>query len=460
MSLLVEPTFYYLFATFIFLLTLPFMKKLFLPLLIVAFGLQAHYACAQTKQSTYNHHAAFAPEFFATGGNLFRSADGTPGPSYWQNEADYTITAKLDTASKTINGEVQITYTNNSPNNLNQLWLQLVHNSKRSHSIAAAVQGFRRPSSGKRGFHLHKVRVRMGRKWIDANYVVHGTTMQIRLPQTLKAKGTSILNRKSPSIQIDISYDLTLPESGRSSYVDTKNGAIYDVSYWYPRLCVYDDIRGWNTLPFLGEGEFYLDYGTIDYKVTLPTGMLMAGNGRLMNPKQTLTDKEYKRYQKAHHTGKSVIIRREEELDQPTTAKGKDGWVTWHYHMEHTRDVAWAASKAFIWDAATATYNDGKNSAFVESFYPAEAAGKKRWGRDTQYLKFDIEYFSNQWMPYPYATAVSVGGGTGGMEFPGLAFDGFHTKGYSTFFLITHEIGHTWFPMIVGSNERVNAWMD
>jgi hypothetical protein len=422
---------------------------LFLILLFTA--VSAH---AQSSKSVYDHHAAFAPNFMTDNGNLLRSANGTPGKKYWQNEADYTVKAELDTASKSLNGKVLIHYTNNSPDSLHQLWLQLVHNISHKNSIASSMHGMRSffssQSPGKTGFTLHKVRIKTGGSWQDADYTIYGTRMQIRLPDKLKGEGKAI--------KIKIKYDLKLPKHGRTSYLKTKNGTIFDVSYWYPRMCVYDDIKGWNTLPYLGS-EFYLDYGDIDYKVTLPAGMLMAGNGKLMNPKETLTSTEYKRFQKAHHTGETVMIRPEDELDQPATAKGKNGRVTWHYHMKNTRDVAWSASKAFIWDAATAAPDNGKD-VLVESFYPIESAGKKRWGRDTQYLKFDIEYFSNQWFPYPYPTAISVGGGTGGMEYPGLAFDSYRAKGYGTFFLITHEIGHTWFPMIVGSNERRNAWMD
>jgi hypothetical protein len=429
------------------------MRNLSITACIIPLFFAAVSAHAQSEKSIYDHHTAFAPDFMTDNGNLLRSSNGTPGPRYWQNEADYTVTAKLDTASKRLSGKVLINYINNSPDGLKQLWLQLVHNADRSNSKASAVQGFDNlQSPDTMGFKLNKVCIKTGGKWQKADYVIRGTRMQIYLPKSLKGGGESI--------KISIKYEMKIPKHGRTSYLKTKNGTIYDISYWYPRMCVYDDIKGWNTLPFLGEGEFYLDYGTIDYKITLPAGMLVAGNGKLMNPKKTLTPKELKQLEKARHTGKTVMIRSRDDLNKSATANGKNGWLTWHFHMKNTRDVAWAASKAFIWDAARANIKNGYQTLAM-SFYPVESAGKKRWGRATQYLKFDIEYYSKQWkLPFPYPTAIDVAGGTAGMEYPGITFDSWKSKGYGTFFLIAHEIGHTWFPMIVGSNERRNAWMD
>jgi len=427
------------------------MKKIIslLSLLILCAGLNVQ---AQSQESTYDPHKAFNPQFMADGGNLFRSADGTPGSHYWQNEADYAIEAELDTAASTLSGNVTITYTNNSPNELKQLWLQLVQNSNRADSKARAVYSGRvGEESGENGFHLHKVRIKLNGEWREADYVVSGTRLQIRMPEVLKANGADI--------QVAIDYDYELPKSGRGSYMDTDNGAIYEVSYWYPRMCVYDDLRGWNTLPFLGAGEFYLDYGTIDYKVTLPEGMLMAGSGELMNPEQTLTETQQKRLEKARNSEEAVMIRKKEELDQPATAKGKNGKLTWHYRMEQTRDVAWAASEAFMWDAAIAKYESG-NKTLAMSYYPPESAGEEAWGRATNYLKRSLEIFSDHWFEYPYPVAVSVGGPTGGMEYPGITFDSWKAKGYTLFLLVAHEIGHNWYPMVVGSSERLNAWMD
>lgn len=427
------------------------MKK-YTSVLLAAFvllvGLDAQ---AQSQKSNYDPHKAFDPLFTADGGNMYRSADGTPGPRYWQNSADYDITAKLDTATNVLSGDVTITYTNNSPNKLNQLWLELVQNARKANSKAAKVRGNLSKETGDKGFDLHSVRIKNGGKWQQANYKVVGTRMQIRLAEPLKAKGAKI--------KIDISYDYPLPKHGRGSYMDSKNGAIYEVSYWYPRMHVYDDLRGWNTRPFLGAGEFYLDYGTIDYKVTLPEGMLMAGSGTLMNPDEVLTGEQQKQLKKARQSEQTVMVRSQDDLDELATAQSKDGMLTWHYRMEKTRDVAWAASEAFLWDAAIAKYESG-DKTLAMSYYPIESTGENAWERATNYLKRSLEIFSGMWMEYPYDTAINVGGPTGGMEYPGITFDSYKADGYLLFLLVAHEIGHNWYPMVVGSNESRNPWMD
>jgi hypothetical protein len=423
------------------------MKHLILTLCaIILFGFTVS-VYAQSNKSGYDHHAAFAPEFFANQGNLFRGSNGLPGPRYWQNEANYTVEAKLDTTSRMLTGDVKINYINNSPHDLQQLWLQLIQNRGDSTSISGKIRGFRfrrfrsNRSSAKIGFTIKQVRINMGGDWQKADYLVLGSKMQIRLPKTLKGNGTHI--------EIDIRYEL-----GLRRYTNTKNGNIYSFSHWYPVMAVYDDLRGWNPL---WTGEFYLDYGTIDYKVTVPAGMVVAGSGKLMNPNETLTQKELSRLNKARHSSKTVLIR---SIGQQATAKGKNGMLTWHFHMENTRDVAWAASKAFIWDAATAKLSNGKN-VLAQSVYPTEAGGRNRWGRATQYLKFSLEYFSKQWMPYAYSSAINCGCfKRGGVEYPGITFDGYTSKGYGTFMLVSHEIGHNWFPMMVGSNESYDVWMD
>lgn len=424
----------------------------FIPFLIVFLGLFfGSDVQAQSQESIYNPHDAFGPLFMADGGNLFRSADGTPGSKYWQNAADYKVKAELNTETNKLSGNVRITYTNNSPNDLGQLWLELVQNGRKSDSRASTANGYYREDDGGKGFDLHSVRVKTNGQWQKANYKVRGTRMQIRLEEPLKADGSEI--------QIAIDYSYPLPKRGRGSYMDTKNGAIYEVSYWYPRMHVYDDLRGWNTKPFLGSGEFYLDYGTIDYKVTLPEGLLMAGSGTLMNPGEVLTKEQQQRLEKARNSEETVMIRSKDELDEPATAQGENGKLTWHYRMENTRDVAWAASKAFMWDAATAKYESG-NETLAMSYYPVGSAGDNAWGRATEYLKRSLEIFSGHWFEYPYSTAISVGGPTGGMEYPGITFDSWKAKGYTLFLLVSHEIGHNWYPMVVGSNERRNAWMD
>ncbi len=396
-------------------------------------------------QAQYNPYKAFAPLTSLSPVNKMRSANGAPGPEYWQNRADYQVKVAFDTATKVISGKVTITYTNNSPDSLSNLWLQLVQNIDRpTHS----------PEKGKEGspgFHIHQVKLLSGQL---LTYKIDGTRMQIRLPEKLNGGGGKV--------ELTVAYHYILQQSsrgGRSGYMDTKNGRLYEVSYWYPRMCVYDDLNGWNTLPFLGTGEFYLDYGNIDYSITIPAGMLVAGTGVLDNPEEVLTEKEIKQLEKARHSDKTLCIRGIQDIKRPATRTSGNGLLTWHFHMENTRDVAWVASESVLWDAARINLPEGKK-ALAMSLYPVESAGDSAYGRGTEYLKASVELFSKKWYPYPYKTAINVGGKVGGMEFPGMAMDWWNAKNKSLFALVSHEIGHSWYPMVVGSNERRHAWMD
>jgi len=392
--------------------------------------------------------------FYKANNNSYRSSDGTPGPLYWQNTADYKAKVKLDTVTNIIKGNVEISYTNHSPNKLNFVWLQLDQNILKSNSRANSANF--KMNSGKEdyGYNISKVQVLLNGKWQDANYLVNDTRMQIRLRKSISPKGGNL--------KIAIKYNYKIGnKAGRTGFVNTKNGRIYEVAYFYPRMCVYDDLRGWNTLPFLGSGEFFLDYGNIDFTVTVPKGMLVMGSGRLMNSEETLTKKELKRLQKAKNSDKIVFLRTQKEMldENKKLDKKPVQYISWHFKMNNTRDVAWAASKAFIWDAAKINLPNGKRSLAM-SVYPVESIGKASWSRATEYLKNAVEIFSKKWFVYPYPVAINVAGGVGGMEYPGITFDSWKSKSKHLWALLSHEIGHNWFPMIVGSNERRNAFMD
>jgi len=221
-------------------------------------------------------------------------------------------------------------------------------------------------------------------------------------------------------------------------------------------MCVYDDSHGWDTLPFLGSGEFYCEYGDIDYTVTAPADMLLAGSGELLNPTEVLTTKEISRLAQARNSDKTVMIRTLSDVTTPSTRKGT---LTWHFKMYNTRDVAFGASKAYIWDAARINLPEGKKSIAM-SVYPVESVGDSAWTRATEFLKGSIEHFSSKWFVYPYPVAINEAGIAGGMEYPGITFDDYRSSGKDLFALIAHEIGHNWFPMIVGSDERRYGWMD
>jgi hypothetical protein len=405
---------------------------------------------ASHAATTYDPLATFAPLTLPEPVNRYRSGDGAPGPDYWQNGADYEIHATIDPAGKSLSADEIITYTNNSPDALESLWLQLDQNIYRQDSRSVAAGGWERTEFTD-GFILDSVDVESRGHHAKADYRVSDTRMQIQLPSALHPRGGRL--------QLHIRYHYTIPGvfGGRTSWVRTPKGEIYDIAQWYPRMAVYDDLRGWDTQPYLGN-EFYLEYGHFDYYVTVPSNMLVAGSGELQNPQEVLTKTALQRLEAARSSERTVTIRGAAEVDDPAS-RPAGGALTWHYRMDKTRDVAFSASSAFVWDAARIDLPDG-GRPLAMSFYPVESGGDEAWGRSTEYLKHAVEEFSRRWFVYPYPAAVNVAGGSSGMEYPGLLFDGIKDRGKDLFWITAHEIGHTWFPMIVGFNERRNAWMD
>jgi hypothetical protein len=399
----------------------------------------------------YDPLQSFAPLTLPGPVNSYRSANGAPGPNYWQNQADYELHVTLDAQAKTIGGTVAITYTNNSPDRLESLWLQLEQNTYRHDARSGVSSDHRHSTEFTDGFVIESVTVEQAGHSDAAPFLVSDTRMRVQLAHALIHAG---------KLTLKIAYHYTVPGQfgGRTSWVSTPKGDIFDIAQWYPRMAVYDDIRGWDTAPYLAQ-EFYLDYGRVDYFVTVPSDMLVAGAGDLLNAEEVLTPLQRQRLTQARASDKSVMIRTAAEIDDPKSRPKQGGTLTWHYRLDNTRDVAFSASRAFIWDAARITLPAGK-TALAMSFYPVESAGDEAWGRSTEYLKDAVEHFSQRWFAYPFPTAINIAGGTSGMEYPGMAFDGIEDKGKVLFWITAHEIGHSWFPMTVGFDERRDAWMD
>ncbi|WP_426260725.1 M1 family metallopeptidase [Sphingomonas sp. DC1100-1] len=408
-------------------------------------------AATAASAQDYQPRETFAPFDMAQPINRYRSANGLPGPDYWQNRADYQLRVTLDPVAKTIAGTATITYTNNSPDTLDVLWLQIDQNLYRPGSRGGMARG------GAAGGHtdgmtLDAVGVAVGTgKAVSVTPLVSDTRAQLRLPTALAPHAKAV---------VTIRYHYTIPGEwgGRTSWGRSRDGEIYDIAQWYPRMAVYDDIRGWDTAPYLAQ-EFYLEYGDFDYWVTLPASMVMAGSGELMNPREVLTPTQAARLDAARRSDTTVPIRSVAEIGDPASRPRKARTLTWHYRMQNTRDVAFSASSAFAWDAARIRLPDGK-TALAMSYYPAESAGTARWGRSTEYVKDTVERFSARWYPYPWPAAINVAGPTSGMEYPGIVFDAPEDAGKELFWVTAHEIGHNWFPMIVGFDERRHAWMD
>ncbi len=411
-------------------------------------------ACSSARAAPPDPLATFAPLTLPTPPGATRSSGGLPGPAYWQNRADYKIAARIDTASKVLTATETITYTNNSPDKLDVLWIQLDQNIYRQDARASFEPQYRPRGADDHtsGYELQTVTIEADGKTYTPAKIISDTRMQLRLTTPLIAKGGLL--------KIHIAYHYTVPGAwgGRTAVTASKNGDIYEIAQWFPRMAVYDDLRGWDTAPYLGQ-EFYLEYGDIDYTVTVPWNFIVAGSGSLQNPQDVLSQAERDRLQKAASSDTTVLIRTQAELADPHSRPTQSGEKTWHFRMQNTRDVAFTASPAFVWDAARINLPQGGH-ALAMSVYPVEGAGPQKWDRSTEYVKFAIEHFSARWFTYPWPVMVNLGGHGAGMEYPGIVFDDMKDAGKDLFWISVHEVGHSWFPMIVGSNERRSAWMD
>jgi hypothetical protein len=416
---------------------------------IAAAVLAAAASVAAAPQSKYDPRETFAPLDLTPAVNRYRSGSGLPGPDYWQNRADYAINAVLDPATHSISGTVRITYTNNSPDTLDALWLNLEQNLYRPDSRGGLSLGGRPGSLSAvpRGFTdgmvLDQVTVTIGGRGARVQPLISDTRAELRLPAPLAPASQA---------EVDIRYHYTVPEEpwgGRTGWMDSPGGPIYSIAQWYPRMAVYDDLRGWDTLPYLQQ-EFYLEYGDFDYSITVPGDYIVAGSGELANP-EMLPQVQQQRLAAARQSDTTIMIRSAAEpLGSSSAAR------TWRFTMHDSRDVAFGASPAFNWDAARIRLPGGR-TALAESVYPAEATA---WNRSTEYLKDSVERYSAKGYPYPWTTAINVAGPAAGMEYPGLAFDPIDAPAKPLFWVTAHEIGHSWFPMTVGFNERRHAWMD
>src|SRR6266581_4312953 len=345
--------------------------------------------------------------------NRVRGASGAPGPDYWQQRADYVIRATLDTAGSVIHGSERIHYENHSPDPLAFVWVQIEQNIFAKNSVTYALNqpplhfagGAVFDFTGKGfigGITIERFRA-AGRELARTEY---GTMMRVELPRPLAPRRT---------IDFEVAWHFPVPPygGGRMGRIGTR---LYEIGQWYPRLVVYDDVHGWNPLPYIGAGEFYLEYGDFDVSLTLPAGFVVAATGTVAN------------------TGKRV-----------------PGTKTWRFTARNVRDFAWAASPDFRWDASS------WSGILIQTFYrpgatPWEEANKMAW--------FTIKHFSETWGTYPWPHATTVEGLVEGMEYPMLTFVPSIEKREDQFWVLTHEFGHEWFPMLVGSDERRYPWMD
>ncbi len=423
-------------------------------------------APASQPATNYDYHETFGPLFYAKNGSEYRAANGEPGPKYFQNRADYQLAARLNDQTNEITGSEILTYTNNSPQKLGYLWMNLEQNLFKSDSRGSAIvplvgnppipssRNWGRGQAFDAGYKIKSVKM-LGAKgaMTEIKFLVTDTRMQVFLPAAVTANGGQV--------KLKIEYSFISPNYGsdRMGIQDTKNGKIFQVAQWYPRMCVYDDIYGWNTIPYTGPGEFYLEYGDFDLTITAPANHIVVASGELLNPQDVYTPVQLKRWAEAANSEKTVIIRSASEVTDAASRPAGKKELTWHFKIKNARDASWGSSAAFIVDAAKMDLPSGKRSIAI-SAYPVESDGNDAWGRSTEYIKKSIEYNSAKWFEFPYPAATAVAGIVGGMEYPGIVFCGYHAKKGGLWGVNDHEFGHTWFPMIVGSNERMYGWMD
>lgn len=429
------------------------MKTLYsLLILFVCISIQS---ISAQEQGEYSYTDAFGPGFYTKNGTPYRSASGKPGPEYWQNRADYTLRARLDEENDRIEGAVQIEYTNNSPEDLTFVWLQLDQNLFRSTSIGQATIPLTSSRYGdaenqfEGGYQISNLRVNNAE---PTQQYTADTRMRIDLAEPLSANGGKV------TISMDFAFPIPTYGADRTGILQTRHGKIYSIAQWYPRMAVYDDIRGWNTTPYTGPGEFYLEYGDFHVEITAPASHFVMLGGELRNPEEVFTAKQLQQYEAAKSSDQTVMIRSSQEVtDAQSRPQRKE--LTWKYTLENARDVAWASSPAFIVDAARIKLPSGR-TALAMSAYPQESDGINAWERSTEYTKASVEHYSQKWFEYPYPVAINIASNVGGMEYPAISFCGHNARAGDLWGVTDHEFAHNWFPMIVGNNERLHGWMD
>ncbi|HET6638910.1 MAG TPA: M1 family metallopeptidase [Gemmatimonadota bacterium] len=418
-----------------------------LPLAILFLSILAAPARAQ-ERAVAPLEVRPSPAFQAAVEAGTRTETGEPGPIYWQQRADYAIEATVDPRARKLTGSETITYTNNSPDTLKVLGFHLYQNL----FAEDAIRGRQVPITG--GLELSSLFVDGQTLEVDPadnrQTLQQGTVMAVRLPRPLAPGGASAT--------IEASWSFTIPEGEgvpRMGMVDSTTGQI---AQWYPQIATYDDLRGWDTRPYLSNAEFYLEYGTFDLAITVPAGTVVAATGMLQNPEEVLAPAILERVSAV--AGDEVVhVVTEADFGPGRATRGAPGeTLTWRFHAEDVRDAAFAFSDHYLVDMTTGLVDAATGRrTFVHSFYRPGAAS---WRESARMTKDAIEVFSRNVHPYAYPQITSTEGLVGGMEYPMIVFVRDFGSDQQTDRVIAHELGHMWFPMMVGSDETAYAWMD
>jgi hypothetical protein len=402
--------------------------------------------------------------------NLIRAVNGAPGRAYWQQRVDYTIRATLDTTAKRLTATESIRYANNSPDTLRFVWLQLDQNLFRPGSTGSLLfpSDSRFGGAGfKGGFEIERASQCMDATGQQASGVARparrrrprvaappppcpSVSLKTRVDDTMMYMDLARPIPPGGITVFELTFGFNVPEHGADRM--GREGSLYQIAQWYPRMAVYDDVHGWNTDQYLGQGEFYLEYGTFDYEITLPAGYIVAGTGVLQNPADVLTPAQRTRLAAAARSDSTIRIITSSELSSGAARPTSSGMLTWRFRAEDVRDVAWAASPQYLWDAA------GWEGVLAQAFYRPTAA--EIWRDAAKMSRYSLQEYSSRWLRYPYPQLSAVEGPVSGMEYPMVAMEARGDSAPGLYRVLTHEIGHMWYPMIVGSDERRHAWMD
>lgn len=403
--------------------------------------------------------------------NNYRAASGAPGHAYYQQKADYKMTLVLDDAKQRLDGVETITYTNNSPDPLAYLWLQLDQNIYDQNADSKVIEvekmeNFKSVSDLRKrdfyydgGFKIERITNMSGQ---PMKYFINKTMMRIDLAKPL-------LPGQNISFQIKWWYNINdrMQVGGRSGYeyFDTDKNYLYTIAQFFPRMCVYNDVTGWQNKQFLGRGEFTLPFGDYEVSITVPADHIIGATGECQNYASILSSEQRKRLEQARKSDTPVIIVTQAEAEAAEKNKASQT-KTWVYKATNVRDFAFASSRKFIWDAQKQTV--GNKDVLCMSYYPKE--GNPLWERySTKLVAHTIKTYSKYTVNYPYPVAISVHSKWIGMEYPMICFnggrpeaDGTYSEGekYGMWGVIIHEVGHNFFPMIINSDERQWTWMD
>lgn len=404
----------------------------------------------------------------------YRTASGAPGEDYWQQRADYKIKASIDENTNELLGEETITYYNNSPHDLKFLWLNIEQNVNRKgnedfgdvlggvkDSISSLqMQYLVRPIDFPAGTDIQSIKDANGD---DLEYIVNNTLLRINLPQPLTSGSNITFSIKWKNYITDRAKFLLSREG--YEYFPEDDNKVFLLGHWFPRMAVYNDTEGWQNKQFRRLGEFALEFGDYEVELTVPEDHIVAGTGTLINESEVLSKVQRERMEKARQSfeGQLFIVTPDEARSNEATKSTKT--KTWKFSAKNVRDVAFASSRKFIWDAMAVKLPT--NTVMAMSFYPKE--GLPVWTEEsTNAVKQALEVYSEATFDYPYPVAISVNTSNIGMEFPMISFNGGRPvngqiseqarRGMTS--TIIHEVGHNWFPMIVSSDERKWMWMD